>query len=587
MARSTRNAPSNAELARHLHEIALRLEMDRVQFKPKAYRRAARAIEECDDAIAAAYDREGKAALIAIPGVGAGIAARLEELLRTGEIADLERMRTRAPGDVLALGNLPGLGARKIRTLQDKLGVRTLADLEEACRTGRVAALGASGGRLQDQVMRALRSVAEAGHRHLRSRAQPFAEAFRARLARLDGVKDAAIAGALRRGEETVADLAFVLAATDPAAALSQVGALSQVAEILETGATQVRVRLANGMEADVAAAPRESFGAAMVQLTGSAAHLERLRALAAKRGMHLREGGLFSHARGRRRIATPDEADVYGALDLPFIEPELREDSGEIEAAQKGALPRLIEPGSLRGDLQVQTDWTDGAASIEDMVAAAKAAGFEYVAITDHTQDLAMTNGLDEDRLLQQMRVVRALDATQRGFRVLAGAEVNIREDGTLDIEDRVLKQLDFVGAAIHSHLKLPRDAMTKRLVRTIENPHVDAIFHPSERRIGHREPVDFDVDAIIAAAKRTGTVLEVDAQPDRLDLKPEHVRKAVEAGVKLVIDSDAHHVRHFDFPERHGVPIARRGWATAADVLNTRSVKECLAGLKDARRR
>jgi DNA polymerase (family 10) len=317
---------------------------------------------------------------------------------------------------------------------------------------------------------------------------------------------------------------------------------------------------------------------------TGSKPHNIALREIAIKKGWKLNEYGLF---RGTRRIAGRTEEEIYRRLGLAWIPPELRENQGEIEAARRGTLPQLIEPGDLRGDLQVQTDWTDGADSLEAMAHAAREAGNEYIAITDHTVSLAMTRGSDAAKLRRQAREIDKLNRRLDGIRVLKGAEVNINKDGTLDIDDATLAELEVVGIAVHSHFNLTRAEMTARILRAMRNPHADILFHPTGRRLQKREPYDVDIEAVIAAAKETGTVLELDAYPDRLDLRDEHVRRAIAAGVPIVIDSDAHSVKHFPFPRRYGVDQARRGWASAADVLNTRPVDAFLAALKGGPRR
>jgi DNA polymerase (family 10) len=335
-------------------------------------------------------------------------------------------------------------------------------------------------------------------------------------------------------------------------------------------------------MDADLRVVAEASFGAALCYFTGSKAHNLALRRIAQARGLKLNEYGLY---RGQRKLAGRTEEEIYEALGLDWIPPELREDAGEIEAAGEGRLPALIEHGDLRGDLQIQTDWTDGSASIEEMADAARKLGFEYIAITDHTRDLAMARGSDEKRLLEQAEAIHKLNQTLRGFRVLSGAEVNIRKDGTLDVADEALAKLDVVGAAVHTHFHQGLGEMTRRVIRAMENPHVDILFHPTARSIGRREPVDLDIDAVIAAAVRTGTVLEIDAMPDRLDLRDEYVRKAVDAGVLLAIDSDAHQPGHLAYADELGVAVARRGWARKADVVNALPVTKCLARLKGGR--
>jgi DNA polymerase (family 10) len=345
-------------------------------------------------------------------------------------------------------------------------------------------------------------------------------------------------------------------------------------------GKTKSMVKLRNGMDVDLRVVEKESFGAALNYFTGSKDHNVTLRRIAQEKGLKLNEYGLFC---GSKRIAGKTEEGVYKALGLAYVAPELRENQGEIEAAKKGELPDLVGYGDLHGDLQTQTTWTDGSNSIEEMAAEAKRLGLEYIAITDHTKSLAMTGGSDERKLLKQMAAIDKINQSLKGIKILKGAEVNINKDGTLDIKDEVLAKLDVVGVAVHSHFNLPRKEMTERITRAMRNPHADILFHPTGRVIQKREPYDVDMDAIIKTAKETGTVLEIDAYPDRLDLKDEHVRKVVQAGVKLVIDSDAHSVNHIRFLE-FGIAQARRGWAEKKDVINTKPLKEFLKCLKSA---
>lgn len=579
-----RRLPDNAEIARLLREIGLFLEMEGVAFKPRAYETAARAVEVLDRPVASLDAEGGVRTLDEIPGVGEGIAKKIHELLGSGRIAELEKLRAKTPVDVLALTAIEGVGPKAVKALHGALGVHGLDDLERACRAGRVRALPRFGEKTEAKILHGIELLRKASGRRLLGDVLPLARAIEGRLAALRGVEHAVAAGSVRRRKETIGDLDFLVATTDPKRAADAFVAMPEVIHVHAHGAARSMVRLAAGLDADLRVVPPESFGAALAYFTGSKAHNVALRRLAQKRGLKLNEYGLF---RGAKSLAGRSEEEVYAALGLDFVPPELREDQGEIEAAAKGKLPKLIEHGSLRGDLQVQTDWTDGDASIEEMAEAARAVGFEYIAITDHTRDLAMARGCDEVRLLEQAEAIAALNRKLRGFRVLSGAEVNIRRDGSLDIADECLARLEVVGAAIHSHFHLSRAEQTRRVLRVLENPHVDVLFHPTGRAIGRREPVDLDIDAVIEAARRTGTVLEIDAFPERLDLRDEHVRKAVEAGVPLVIDSDAHHPSHLPYADEFGVAVARRGWARREDVLNTLPVKDLLRRLKDGRRR
>ncbi len=581
-ARRTRPARplSNAEVARALREMALFLEMRDVPFKPRAYEKAALAVEALDRPIHEIAAEEGLAGIEALPGIGRGIARRIHELLASGRMEDLEALRRETPVDIVGLTAIEGLGPKGVRVLYEELGVRTLRDLERACREGRVRSLPHFGERSEQKILRGLELLAGTAGRQLLGLVLPVARAIEARLRGVPGVERADAAGSLRRRRETVGDLDFVVAARDFEAVARAFVELPDVVHVHARGETKTMVRLASGLDADLRVVEPECHGAALCYFTGSKAHNVALRRLAQRKGFKLNEYGLF---RGDRRVAGRTEEEVYEALGLDFIPPELREDRGEIEAAAEGRLPDLIGYGELRGDLQIQTDWTDGAASIEEMVEAARGLGLSYIAITDHTRDLAMTGGSDEARLLEQAEAIRKLNARLRGFRVLSGAEVNIRPDGSLDIADEVLARLDVVGAAIHGSFRQSREVATRRVLRAMENPHVDILFHPTARSIGRREPVDVDIDAVIAAARRTGTVLEIDAMPDRLDLRDEYVRKAVEAGCLLAVDSDAHQPAHLAYAGELGIAVARRGWATRDRVVNAWPVERCLALLKD----
>ena len=564
--------------------MALFLELDGVPFKPRAYEKAALAVEALARPLHEIEASEGEAGIDALPAIGRGIAERIVEMLRTGRMHDLEALRAKTPIDLRGLSAIEGLGPKGVKVLYQELGIRDVPALARACREGRVRELPHFGAKSEQKILAGIAFLASSGGRQPLGSVLPLAREIERRLAELPGVEQAVVAGSVRRSRETIGDLDFVVSCRAPGAVAEAFAALPEVAHVHALGERKTLVRLARGMDADLRVVAPESFGAALLYFTGSKAHNLALRSLARRRGLKLNEYGLF---RGDRQLAGRSEEQVYEALGLRFVPPELREDAGEIEAAREGRLPQLIQHGELRGDLQVQTRWTDGAASIEAMVEAARALGLEYIAITDHTRDLAMARGLDEARLLEQGEAIRRLNRKLRGFRVLRGAEVNIREDGSLDVADEALAKLELVGAAVHSHFRQSRAEMTRRLVRAIEHPQVDVLFHPTGRSLGHREPVALDIDAVVAAAKRTGTVLEIDAMPDRLDLPDLYVRKAVEAGVELAIDSDAHQPAHLGYADVLGVAVARRGWARRGDVVNTRSAADCLARLKRARRR
>ncbi len=575
--------PSNEEIAAKLHEIGLFLDMEGVPFKPRAYEKAALAVAALDEPCSAIYDRGGLKALCEIPAVGKSMAEKIAEHLATGHIAHHEELRARTPVDVSALTSIEGVGPKAVKSLYDALGVTDLASLERAARAGKIRTQPHFGEKSEEKILRGLEFARQRSGRFPLGTVLPLVRDLEARIAKLPGVERAVVAGSIRRRKETVGDADLLIVARTAGPVMEFVTTLPEVAHVIAKGRTKSAVKLSSGLQMDVRVVPRASFGAALHYFTGSKSHNVALRHIAIKKHLKLNEYGVF---RGDKAIAGRTEEEVYAALDLPFIPPEIREDEGEVEAAAAGKLPRLIEHGSLRGDLQTQTDWTDGADSIAAMVEEARALGLRYIAITDHTRDLAMTGGSDEAKLRKQGRAIDALNAKLKGFRVLKGAEVNIRRDGTLDIADEALAALDVVGVAVHSHFNLPRAEMTKRVIRAMQNPNADILFHPTGRVLQRREPFALDIDAVIAAARETGTVLELDAFPDRLDLKDDHVRKTIAAGVKLVIDSDAHAVGHLRFSDEFGIDQARRGWASAEDVLNTRPVDELLAALKDGRR-
>ncbi|MBI4519074.1 MAG: DNA polymerase/3'-5' exonuclease PolX [Deltaproteobacteria bacterium] len=572
---------TNAAVAKIMREIAALLDMEGVAFKPRAYEKVAYTIEALAEPLAATYQRGGLKALEQIPGVGKGIAERLEELLATGRLKYYDELHQKTPVDVAELTAIEGLGPKHVKALYEALGIRTVADLEAAARSGKIRTLPHFGEKSEQKILKGLEFLRGHSGRFALGEALPVLEGIQARLRQLAGVREVALAGSVRRRKETVGDGDILVVSSQPERVMDFFVAMPEVAHVHGHGPTKSSIKLETGMDVDLRVVPAASFGAALNYFTGSKDHNVALRRIAIERGLKLNEYGVF---RGDKAIAGKSEAEVYAALGLPYIAPELRENSGEVEAARAGRLPQLIEYGQVRGDVQIQTQWTDGANTIEEMVDAARRLGRRYIAITDHTKGLAMM-GADEAQLREQMKAIRQLNRELKGFTLLAGAEVNINKDGTLDIADEVLAELDVVGVAVHSHFNLPREEMTRRIIRAMENPHADILFHPTGRVINKRPAYELDLDAVIAAAKRTGTVLEIDAYPERLDLKDEHVRKAVAAGVKLAIDSDAHSAAHLHFID-YGIATARRGWAEPADVINTLPVAKFLAALKDGGR-
>jgi DNA polymerase (family 10) len=576
---------TNHQIADKLRHMAIFYEMEDLPFRPQAYEKVADAIDALGSDVAGIFEEQGEKGLRGIPGVGKSIASHIEQLLRRGSFPEYEKMAAKYPVDLDQLVGIEGVGPKTIKTLYRQLNIRNLADLEKAALAGKIRKLPHFGAKSEDNILKGIELRKRSGGRKLLGYVLPLARKMEAELAAVKGVKCAVVAGSVRRQQETIGDIDILVTTSSPERVMEKFAAFPEVAEVLEHGPTKTTVRLSNGMQADVRVIDDASFGSALQYFTGSKEHNILVRKLAIDKGLKLNEYGIW---RGRRRVASRSEADVYRAIGLDYIEPELRTASGEVEAAVAGKLPDLLPYGCLRGDLQVQTEWTDGSASIESMAEQARLRGLEYMAVTDHTQALAMVGGLDEKKLARQGKEIdavnRRLEKAGKKFRVLKGTEVDILKDGSLDLDDAALRQLDVVGASVHSLFRLSRAEQTARIIRAMENPHVDIIFHPTGRVLNQRDPYELDMEEVIKAAKATGTALEIDAFPDRLDLNDVHVRMAVKAGVRLVIDTDAHRPEHLQFLDL-GVAVARRGWATKKDVLNTRSLKDLKKWLSAAK--
>lgn len=578
---------TNKEIADHLREMGLFYELEGVGFKPAAYERAADAVAVSDIDAGSLYAEGGRDALKRIPGVGEAIARHIEQLLTKGAFPEQAKFKKRYPIDLLALTSIEGVGPKTAKTLYEKLRVRTVGDLERAAKTGKIGAMPHFGKKSEENILRGIALLRSSGGRKILGEILPLAERMVAEIRAVPGVKRAEAAGSIRRRQETIGDMDILVTTSKPEKVMAVFSGFPEVAEVIGHGPTKTVVRLANGMRADVRVIADESFGAALQYFTGDKAHNVDLRKLAVAKGLKLNEYGIW---RGKKRIASRAEEDVYKALGLECMPPEIRTDGGEIEAARKGRLPKLIPYGAVRGDLQVQSDWTDGDAPIETMAAEAARLGREYIAITDHTRSLAMTGGLDEKGLAEQGRAIEALNAkfaeAGRAFRILKGSEVNVMKDGSLDIADDALAKLDLVGIAVHSHFRLSRAEQTARVIKAMRNPHADILFHPTGRIIHKREPYDIDMEAVLKEAKRGGTAVEIDSFPDRSDLRDAHVRMAVGLGVKLVIDTDAHHPSHLGFIGL-GEAIARRGWAEKKDVVNAKPLDALLAWFRSPKTR
>jgi len=573
----------NLEIARLLRMMALYLEMKGIPFKPQAYEKAAYSIESLDENIEEFVKKVGKEGLKNLPGVGESIAEKIIEFLKTGQIKELEELKKEVPVDIETLSSIEGVGPKTIYKLYKALGIRTLEDLEKACREHKIRRLPGFGAQSEEKILKGIEFFKQGSKRFVLGFIIPIVESLVNYLKEHPDIKEVVPAGSYRRRKETVGDIDILAISKNPEKVMDYFVSFPEVEHIYAKGPTKTMVRLKIGLDVDLRVVEKESFGAALAYFTGSKDHNIQMRELAIKKGWKLNEYGLFD--KNGKRIAGETEEEIYEKLGLQWIPPELRENQGEIQFALEKKLPELIEYGSIKGDLQIQTNWTDGSNSIEEMVEEAIKLGLEYICITDHTKSLAVTGGLDEEKLLKQMNFIDELNKKYKGkITILKGAEVNIQKDGSLDISDEILAKLDFVGAAIHTHFNLPKNVQTERIIKAMKNPHVDCIFHPTGRVINKRPPYEVDIDKIIDEAKKTNTILEIDAYPDRLDLKDEHIKKCVEKGVKMVIDSDAHSYLHYQYLDL-GVAQARRGWATQSDILNTLPLKDFMKNLPKRR--
>ena len=562
-----------AAIAAALDEIADRLEIQNANpFRVRAYRNAARGVQDLSEDLRRRL--EGGEILKGIRGVGPDLAGKMAEIAKTGTCALLEQLRGTMPSSITELLQVPGLGPKRVKLLWQELDVQTPAQVLRAAKDHRIRALHGFGETTEAKIEHAVAAHLSKERRMKLAVAVQYAEPLVAYLRSGPGVQHIEVAGSFRRMRETVGDLDIVVAATRGSSVIDRFVHYADVEETTSQGTTRASVRLRGGLQVDLRVVAAASFGAALAYFTGSKPHNIALRRIAQEHELKLNEYGVF---RGAKRIAGETEPSVYAALGLPFIPPELREERGEIEAARQGRLPDLVQLRDLKGDLHAHTNATDGRDTLEAMVAAARAAGWQYMAITDHSQRQAMSHGLDGTRLAQQGARIDALNASQRDLRVLKGIEVDILSDGALDLPDRVLARLDLVVAAMHAQFDLSRSRQTERLLRALDNPHVTLLAHPTGRLIGERDACDIDMVQVIRKAKERGVYLELNAQPERLDLFDLHCRMARDEGVLVAIDSDAHSTAELA-NLRFGVGQARRGWLSAHDVVNTRPLDKLL---------
>jgi len=552
-----------------------------------AYRKAAESIRDLGRDV---NDIFADGALQEIPGIGKTLAAKIEEMLTTGELEFYERLAEEIPPSLVELLRVEGLGPKRVKAIYEALGIKTLESLKAAAEAGQLSQLPGMGQKTEENILKAIDSLERHGtDRTPIWKAWPVAHEILEALRDAPGVTKSSVAGSLRRMEETIGDIDLLLAAADGEPVMERVRTLPQVEQVIVSGPSKTTVQLHNGLQVDVRVLPEERWGTLLSYFTGSKDHNVRLRELALKQGLSLNEHAfrplVDGEATTEGEILCETEEAVYDVLKLPYIQPRLRQDRGEIEAAQRSELPSVVTLEDVAGDLQMHTTWSDGKNSVLEMALAARDRGYQYIAITDHSVGLGIAGGLSVARLRQQAEEIReANKAIGSGFRILHSTEMEIRADGSLDFPDDVLAELDFVAASLHVSLSQPREQVTERALVAIDNPHVDMLAHPTGRLLGERPGADLDMERIMFAATRTGTILEINANPHRLDLRDAHVRRAVELGVKLAINTDAHGIDELALMH-YGVATAQRGWATPGDVVNTWPLERLLAYLESAR--
>ncbi len=562
---------TNSDIAEVLNRIAELLELEGANpFRIRAYRNAARTVTGLSRSIGSMLT-EG-ADLSELPGIGKDLAAKITEISETGHLRFLDEIEGRTPPGLAKLLGVPGLGPKRVQALYTALGVDDLDKLAAAAKAGKLRRLPGFGAKSEEKILRGLKTRGAEEHRMAWSRAEEVALPLVDYLTAVRGVKQVTVAGSYRRHRETVGDLDILATAAKGAPVIERFVAYEDVAEVVSQGATRSTVVLRNGLQVDLRVVRAASYGAALHYFTGSKAHNIAVRKMGVAKGLKINEYGVF---KGEKRIAGRSEKEVYAQVGLPYIEPELRENQGEIEAARRKGLPKLVRLEDIKGDLHTHSKASDGHASIAEMAEAAKSRGYAYFAVSDHSKKVTIAHGLDAKRLARQVDQIDRLNDELKGIRVLKSVEVDILEDGRLDLPDSILERLDLRVCAVHSKFDLPRDKQTERIIRAMDNPLFNVLAHPTGRLIGSRAACEIDMERVMKAAQERGCILEVNAQPERLDLTDLHCRMAKDLGVKVVISTDAHSTGDLGLL-RFGISQARRGWLEAEDVINTRSWRE-----------
>lgn len=571
----------NSDISRIFHEVADLLEIrDANPFRIRAYRNAARTVAALPKSINQSLQENED--LSELPGIGKDLAEKIHEIAECGKLGFLEQLKKEVPADLATLLEIKQLGPKRVATLHRKLNIDSIEELKEACHQHKISKLNGFGKKLEKKILKGIELHAKAAGRTKRADAEELLDPLLKYLKNIDGTEQVTVAGSYRRRKETVGDLDLIASCRAPDPIMEKFTEYEDVEEILAKGSTKTSVRLRGGLQVDLRVVPEKSFGAALYYFTGAKAHNIAVRKLAIDKGLKINEYGVFRHkTKTEEQIAGTNEEEIFAAVDLPYIEPELREDRGEIQRAKENRLPTLINRDDLRGDLHTHTQATDGQASMQEMVEAARDLGYSYLAITEHSQAVRIANGFNRKRLEQQLEEIDRMSDDYSGFRILKGIEVDILEDGSLDLPDEILAKLDLTICSIHSKFGLSKEKQTERIIRAMDNPYVSILGHPSGRLINEREPYQIDMEKILFAAFDRGCFLELNAHPDRLDLNDQHCRMAKDIGVKLAINSDAHSVQGLS-NIKYGIDQARRGWLEKDDVINTRKATDLLKLLK-----
>ncbi|MEW6417462.1 MAG: DNA polymerase/3'-5' exonuclease PolX [Nitrospirota bacterium] len=558
----------NQEIAKIFNDIADVLEIKGENpFRIRAYRRAAQNIEGLTKDVAETTKDE----LLSIPGIGQDLAGKIEEYVKTGRLQFYEDLKKEVPEGLSVLISIPSLGPKTAKLLFEKLNVKDMETLEQLAREHKLSGLPGIKEKTEENILKGIEMLKRGMERQPLGKVLPVANDILKHLKSKAPVKKLSIAGSIRRWKDTIKDIDILATSHDPKAVMNAFVHLPHVKDVLMHGPTKSSVIIHEGLQVDLRVVEEDSFGAALAYFTGSKTHNIRLREMAMKSGLKINEYGIFRE-KDNEKLGGKEEEDIYRILGLPYISPELREDSGEVEAAMAGKLPKLVELEDIKGDLHVHSKWSDGSHDFDELIDAAKMRGYEYIAITDHSKGLGIARGLSAERLMEEKKEIDAVNKSLKGFRLIAGIEVDIRSDGNMDLPDDVLKKMEIVVASIHSGFRQSKEQITKRLVSAMRNPYVSIIAHPTGRLIGERDPYDVDMNEILKVAKETGTTIEINAYPLRLDLNDVYAKMAKEIGVPIVISTDTHITSQFDYMG-YGVSIARRGWLEKKDVLNTLS--------------